>query len=138
MSQSRSTNKQRRSNSHLLVIWTTLSSNQPVIDTIARKKRVGIQRSDLWILAGLLLGLTLGADQARAQTKACAMLALPFDGAVNPLSHASFSKLKRDTQYTLMAEDGRQVVLAQAEDSASLFGTTLTAYHPARWWPLRS
>lgn len=57
------------------------------------------------------------------------MRPLPFDGQSNPWGPAPLSKFKRDTQYHVAAQDGRQVLLAQAEGSASLYGA---AFKPAR------
>ncbi len=57
------------------------------------------------------------------------MRPLPFDGQSNPWGPAPLSKFKQDTQYHVAAQDGRQVLQAQAEGSASLYGA---AFKPAR------
>lgn len=95
---------------------------------------MGIRRNELRVLSGLLVGLTISTGPVWAQTKGCVRLTLPFDGDANPWGHASFSKLKQDTKYTVVAQDGRQALQAQAEGSASLFGTTLKSMRPANGW----
>lgn len=92
---------------------------------------MGIQRNKRWVTTSLLALVALSAFPAAAYADGCVTLALPFGGASNPWGRASFSKLKTDTQYTLLAQDGRQVLRAHAEDSASLFGTTLKSPRPA-------
>ena len=87
-------------------------------------------RSVGWGLAGLLL---FGAP-VWAQTKGCAPRALPFDAASPKWGHAPLSKFKQDTRYTLVSEDGRRVLQAQADGSASLYGTAFKPARPAGSW----
>ena len=86
-------------------------------------------RCHKWRALGLLIGLALGAAPAWAQQKGCVVRPLPFDAAAPKWGHAPLSKLKQDTQYGLVVEDGRKVLQAQADGSASLYGT---AFKPAR------
>ena len=93
---------------------------------------MGIRQKAGWVGSGLLassLALIVGSTPARAQPKDCAVRPAPFDDHGLPWGPAPLSKLKRDTQYQVVAQDGRQVPQAQAETSASLYGA---AFKPAR------
>ena len=98
---------------------------------------MGIRQKAGWVGSGLLvasLGLIVGLNPARAQPKDCATRPLPFDGQAYPWGPAPLSKLKRDTQYQVVAQDGRQVLQAQAEGSASLYGAAFKPARPANGW----
>ena len=83
-----------------------------------------------WFHGSVLLIVLMGwVVPAWAQPKGCAPRALRFDAAQPRWGHAPLSKLKQDTRYTLALEGGRQVLQAQADGSASLYGT---AFKPAR------
>lgn len=88
----------------------------------------------LALAVALAVALAFGGSPAWAQSKGCAARALPFDSAAVPWGHAPLSKLKKDTQYTLAALEGRQVIQARAEGSASLYGAALKPGRPAQGW----
>jgi hypothetical protein len=90
--------------------------------------------SVLSVLSVPLAALTVGVSPAWAQTKGCAVRPIPFDGGAVAWGHAPLSKLKQDTQYKLVAEDGRQVLQAQADGSASLYGAAFKPSRPANAW----
>lgn len=68
--------------------------------------------------------ITLVAGSAAAQAspaEPCKSRSLAFDAADAGWRHVSMSWLKRDTAYTLSREDGRTVLTARAEGSASFY-----------------
>lgn len=70
-----------------------------------------------------------GATPAPAAAAGCTARPLPMDGKAPPWGHAPLSRLKKDTRYELTTQEGRQVLMAQADGSASLYGTS---FRPAR------
>ena len=86
-------------------------------------------------LVALPLALWLGAASAAlAQPAGCAARALPLDGKAPAWGHAPLSRLKKDTRYELSVQDGRPVLTAQADGSASLYGTSFRPARPAAGW----
>ncbi len=84
---------------------------------------MNVRLSPVRIVRGLLsLAALLLAGHA-AQAADCAPRAMPpFDAAGKAgWSHAPLSKLKRDTKYAPATEDGRSILRAASEDSASAF-----------------
>ena len=55
----------------------------------------------------------------------CSNIDLDFSGKTNSWRPLPLSSLKRDTQYSLAAKEGRSVLEAQSENSASLYGVPL-------------
>ena len=82
-----------------------------------------------WTRAGILGTLMCLAGAASAQTKGCAPRPLPFEGGATAWGHAPLSKLKKDTRYQLLTQDGRRVLQAHADGAASLYGA---GFQPAR------
>ena len=74
-----------------------------------------------WCASGVVAGLTCTAGAARAAE--CRPPALPaFDATgAGGWAHVPLSKLKRDTSYRAVSEDGRVVVRASADRSASMW-----------------
>ena len=94
---------------------------------------MGMQCKKQWI-PGLLIGLTMVTAPAWAQHKGCIARSLPFDGAAPKWGHAPLSKLKRDTQYKLIEDEGGKALHATAEGSASLYGAAFQPARPASAW----
>lgn len=71
-----------------------------------------------WCAAGVVAMLACDASAAD-----CTPPALPAFDATGPgaWAHVPLSKLKRDTAYSVVAEDGRKIVRAVAERSASMW-----------------
>jgi hypothetical protein len=84
-----------------------------------------------WALA---LGAMVAASPAWAQTRGCVARTLPFQAASPKWGHAPLSKFKHDTRYTVVADGNRQVLQAQAEGAASLYGTAFMPARPANAW----
>ncbi len=90
---------------------------------------MGMRTRGFALLAGLAAVMALTAAEASAQGKGCQPRALPFDGKGAVWRHVPLSRLKKDTRYEVGVQEGRQVLAAQAEGSASLYGTL---FQPAR------
>lgn len=87
-----------------------------------------------WLLSGLSACVTVGTTPVWAQPKGCSPHPLPFDGKGSPWGHATLSKLKQNTRYQLVSQDGRQVLQAQAAGSASLYGVAVKPAQATSGW----
>jgi len=87
-----------------------------------------------WPLTLTLTTLTLATAPAWAQPKPCTPRPLPFEGAPVAWGHAPLSKLKKDTRYQLLTQDGRQVLQAHADGAASLYGAGFQPGRSATAW----
>ena len=81
------------------------------------KNRLGILS-----LSALVGALSVSASAAHA-VDACAPLTLDFGQATVAWAHLPLAKLKRDTVYTLADDNGQKILHAEANSSASLYGT---------------
>ena len=64
--------------------------------------------------------LSIGTADAADE---CTAIKLDFGQKSVPWGHLPLSKLKRDTVYTLRDDDGRKILHAEADGSASFYGT---------------
>jgi hypothetical protein len=68
-------------------------------------------------------GLSTVVSAAAGEAVPCSARDLSFDSAAAGWKHVPMSKLKRDTVYTVSREDGRAVLTAVADRSASMYAT---------------
>ena len=75
------------------------------------------------LLFGVLVLCSGTAMAAPGGANACKPLALSF--SAETWAHLPLSSLKKDTRYTVVAQDGKSVLQAEADGSASLYGARL-------------
>lgn len=87
------------------------------------------------MLSGLLMISSIAALAAPAAASPCKPHALGFDDG--EWRHLPLSALKKDTRYSVTKADGKTVLQAEADSSASLYGTplspALTTYKLLSW-----
>jgi hypothetical protein len=94
-------------------------------------KRSNAYSALAWALA--VMGAAL-AGSATAQPAGCQARALPLAGKAPAWGHFPLSRMKKDTHYQVTAQGARQVLVAQADGSASLYGAAFQPARPATGW----
>ena len=75
------------------------------------------------VYAALLASVVASPHDGARAADGCTPLRLDFDDASLAWAHLPLSKFKRDTRYSLSEHDGRKVIHAEADRSASLYAT---------------
>lgn len=75
------------------------------------------------VCAALLACAVLSSQGGARAADGCSPMRLDFDDASLAWTHLPLSKLKRDTRYSLVDDEGKKVIHAEADRSASLYAT---------------